>query len=169
MDLEVFRPNAELEPAWLGGQGRQACGRQGNQVPLHLHALGSRAARQKVHAGAANEPADEGVAGILEELLRAPELKYAPLVHDDHMVREGQSLVLIMGDIDHGRPIALVNLLELATELPFQVRIDHGERLVEKNRRDIGADRKSTRLNSSHVAITYAVFWLKKKRLSYAK
>src|SRR5690606_18207396 len=82
MDLEVFRPNAELEPAWLGGQGRQACGRQGNQVPLHLHALGLRAARQKVHAGAANEPADEGVAGILEELLRAPELKYAPLVHD---------------------------------------------------------------------------------------
>src|SRR5690625_5960181 len=25
-------------------------------------------------------------------------------------------------------------------------------------------DRKSTRLNSSHVAISYAVFWLKKKR-----
>src|SRR5690625_6753277 len=26
-------------------------------------------------------------------------------------------------------------------------------------------DRKSTRLNSSHVAISYAVFWLEKKRL----
>src|SRR5439155_27023536 len=29
---------------------------------------------------------------------------------------------------------------------------------------DIGEDRKSTRLNSSHVAISYAVFCLKKKK-----
>src|SRR5690625_926893 len=29
---------------------------------------------------------------------------------------------------------------------------------------DLGADRKSTRLNSSHVAISYAVFCLKKKK-----
>src|SRR5256885_7405067 len=27
-----------------------------------------------------------------------------------------------------------------------------------------GQDRKSTRLNSSHLVISYAVFWLKKKR-----
>src|SRR5690625_7709582 len=30
---------------------------------------------------------------------------------------------------------------------------------------DIGRDRKSTRLNSSHVAISYAVFCLKKKNI----
>src|SRR5690625_6520470 len=30
-----------------------------------------------------------------------------------------------------------------------------------------GADRKSTRLNSSHVAISYAVFCLKKKNIKY--
>src|SRR5690625_5640595 len=30
---------------------------------------------------------------------------------------------------------------------------------------DVAADRKSTRLNSSHVAISYAVFCLKKKKL----
>src|SRR5437870_11360332 len=33
-----------------------------------------------------------------------------------------------------------------------------------KARRDAGRDRKSTRLNSSHVAISYAVFCLKKKK-----
>src|SRR2546422_2333918 len=38
-----------------------------------------------------------------------------------------------------------------------EVRI--GERL-----RDLGADRKSTRLNSSHGYISYAVFCLKKKK-----
>src|SRR3712207_7423554 len=31
--------------------------------------------------------------------------------------------------------------------------------------RDCGADRKSTRLNSSHANISYAVFCLKKKKL----
>src|SRR5437870_9239038 len=32
-----------------------------------------------------------------------------------------------------------------------------------------GVDRKSTRLNSSHVAISYAVFCLKKKKLKLKK
>src|SRR2546430_5366242 len=32
-----------------------------------------------------------------------------------------------------------------------------------------GADRKSTRLNSSHSQISYAVFCLKKKRLRYVQ
>src|SRR5207249_8255207 len=43
------------------------------------------------------------------------------------------------------------------------------EGLVRAGRRDLGADgaeidRKSTRLNSSHVSISYAVFCLQKKR-----
>src|SRR3712207_9583440 len=37
--------------------------------------------------------------------------------------------------------------------------VEHGERLV----RDHVADRKSTRLNSSHANISYAVFCLEKK------
>src|SRR5690625_6919277 len=39
-----------------------------------------------------------------------------------------------------------------------------GSVLLEINTRGLG-DRKSTRLNSSHVAISYAVFCLKTKRL----
>src|SRR5690625_6878422 len=44
--------------------------------------------------------------------------------------------------------------------------------IVDANKEDIGLilgsiflDRKSTRLNSSHVAISYAVFCLKKKKI----
>src|SRR5439155_26523401 len=37
---------------------------------------------------------------------------------------------------------------------------------LEANGGGEGTDRKSTRLNSSHVAISYAVFCLKKKRLT---
>src|SRR2546427_7622453 len=35
---------------------------------------------------------------------------------------------------------------------------------LARNRRDVGEDRKSTRLNSSHSQISYAVFCLKKKK-----
>src|SRR5690349_23473837 len=37
---------------------------------------------------------------------------------------------------------------------------------AEMRARELGADRKSTRLNSSHVEISYAVFCLKKKRIN---
>src|SRR5437870_12646041 len=41
-------------------------------------------------------------------------------------------------------------------------RVEHDEVAVDADRRD----RKSTRLNSSHVAISYAVFCLKKKKIT---
>src|SRR5690625_6959939 len=53
--------------------------------------------------------------------------------------------------VDAGEGLALVEGLAVAVEAAVVVR---GE----------GGDRKSTRLNSSHVAISYAVFCLKKKR-----
>src|SRR5690606_42081797 len=40
----------------------------------------------------------------------------------------------------------------------------HGADRPQAGGRDAGEDRKSTRLNSSHVKISYAVFCLKKKR-----
>src|SRR3989442_10030405 len=46
------------------------------------------------------------------------------------------------------------------------VDLDHvGERLADRadGERGVDGDRKSTRLNSSHVRISYAVFCLKKK------
>src|SRR5699024_12396381 len=43
-------------------------------------------------------------------------------------------------------------------------KCDHFEELQEKFYRQINLDRKSTRLNSSHVSISYAVFCLKKKK-----
>src|SRR5690625_6326365 len=46
------------------------------------------------------------------------------------------------------------------TARPRLVRLDGSDHRVATT----GADRKSTRLNSSHVAISYAVFCLKKKK-----
>src|SRR5205814_10450188 len=45
-----------------------------------------------------------------------------------------------------------------ASELPSFVAVE-----ITKDVRSLAADRKSTRLNSSHLGISYAVFCLKKK------
>src|SRR5438874_7157911 len=58
--------------------------------------------------------------------------------------------------LHRGDRLADVARLELGELLP--VRLDRGAQ------RRQGEDRKSTRLNSSHVEISYAVFCLKKKK-----
>src|SRR2546426_3962457 len=45
----------------------------------------------------------------------------------------------------------------------------HEGRLRRPRGRDLPADRKSTRLNSSHLVISYAVFCLKKKKKKWTK
>src|SRR5689334_23757713 len=66
----------------------------------------------------------------------------------------------------------VVVVLDLAKQLPEPVR-RHDEPTPEPERRQLTAagerDRKSTRLNSSHSSISYAVFCLKKKKFSAAK
>src|SRR5256885_5495582 len=44
--------------------------------------------------------------------------------------------------------------------------VDHGRGCDEQKRRRDKRDRKSTRLNSSHLVISYAVFCLKKKNIT---
>src|SRR5690625_5437978 len=47
--------------------------------------------------------------------------------------------------------------------------VDADTRELDKNQASSIIDRKSTRLNSSHVAISYAVFCLKKKKIQVYK
>src|SRR5438045_8070432 len=49
---------------------------------------------------------------------------------------------------------------DMLVACPSRAMLGHGEVGLERNRRP---DRKSTRLNSSHLGISYAVFCLKKK------
>src|SRR5438034_7877288 len=66
------------------------------------------------------------------------------------------------GELKHG-PLALVD-----DEMPVIVLAPHDELLekLKSNLQEVRArgDRKSTRLNSSHTVISYAVFCLKKKK-----
>src|SRR5688572_31235804 len=63
----------------------------------------------------------------------------------------------------------------LHARLPGRVRLQLGDRFAHRARDQREAilmmipDRKSTRLNSSHSQISYAVFCLKKKKKRYIK
>src|SRR5690349_22085605 len=52
---------------------------------------------------------------------------------------------------------------ERGREAPGSIRRRARDRRRPRRSRGAGRDRKSTRLNSSHVEISYAVFFLKKK------
>src|SRR5699024_12400817 len=58
-------------------------------------------------------------------------------------------------------------LVEYRKIVPFDLEvahINHGVRGKDAENDEVFSDRKSTRLNSSHVSISYAVFCLKKKK-----
>src|SRR5207249_7479519 len=73
---------------------------------------------------------------------------------------------------EHGPPMEVVsNVLTLeirpAPEAWVKAQIDSAVKVLDapiKPRANAARDRKSTRLNSSHVSISYAVFCLKKKK-----
>src|SRR5207247_997965 len=121
--------------------------------------------------------------GEMDKLLRLEELLHRRVVGQDEAVRAVADAVLRArsGIKDPNRPIGSflflgptgVGKTELARALASTlfddeanlIRIDMSE-YMEKHTvaRLIGADRKSTRLNSSHEWISYAVFCFKKKK-----
>src|SRR5207249_10821623 len=66
--------------------------------------------------------------------------------------------VMLSGETSVGKfPVGAVHVMSRVAEVTEQYLIGQGERHELP-------DRKSTRLNSSHVSISYAVFCLKKKK-----
>src|SRR3712207_8175900 len=74
-------------------------------------------------------------------------------LHRRHVLRLVDDEMLVLDD---GLGLAL----DAAVDLQHQVEEDGEVLLVHR----AGVDRKSTRLNSSHANISYAVFCLKKKK-----
>src|SRR5437660_5134583 len=92
------------------------------------------------------------------------------LVHEDgEAAADGKERREVVGDDDDRDAEARIQLRDERIDATRGARIEIGGGLVEKENPRIqrerpgSADRKSTRLNSSHVATSYAVFCLKKK------
>src|SRR5690554_1091351 len=67
------------------------------------------------------------------------------------------------------REISQFNIKIALKEIPDSEYYQTFEALAEKRLQQLELDRKSTRLNSSHVRISYAVFCLKKKKKQIKK
>src|SRR5207253_9228276 len=89
-----------------------------------------------------------------------PTAIYTLSLHDAlpiYRVADGQ-------ETDHQQPL---HLQRAQTERKLLHGADYAARARPIQGASLPGDRKSTRLNSSHVAISYAVFCLKKKTTSY--
>ena len=83
--------------------------------------------------------ADKGVLRTFEKLDRRADLNDLAVLHHHNLIGEGQSLGLVVRDVDHRSLHALVQFLQLRAQLPFEVRVDHRQRLVEHDDIDVVA------------------------------
>src|SRR2546430_6211364 len=83
---------------------------------------------------------------------------------DTTLFRSGaRRVVLLVADVSHVDAAELRVVLRRSRESPVA---GGGEQARHRQTRPVEADRKSTRLNSSHSQISYAVFCLKKKKMT---
>ena len=68
-------------------------------------------------------------------------------MHHDDGVGEGERLGLVMRDIDHREIELAVKRLQLRAQLPFQLGVDHRQRLVEQDGGDVGAHETAAERN----------------------
>src|SRR5437667_6901526 len=82
------------------------------------------------------------------------------MVYHTRMVARGRQRALVLGDLPFGSYQASPRrAVESAVRL-----VKEGGAEAVKLEGGLAIDRKSTRLNSSHITISYAVFCLKKKK-----
>ena len=132
---DELRPHAQLQVFCPLGRGHRLG--QGQRRAGDNRLAARDLAGQDIHARRADEITDEGMGRPFKKLLRRPHLHHLALVHHHHFVREGQGFGLIVGHINHGVIKFAVQMFELGAQLPFKVRVDHRQRLVEKNGRHV--------------------------------
>src|SRR5688500_19474283 len=90
------------------------------------------------------------------------ERAFGVLLRGESAHRDRRYVGALLEPADEGAAV-LAGHLDVADDDVGTTRLEHRHRLRRvARRRDV--DRKSTRLNSSHLVISYAVFCLKKKK-----
>src|SRR5438034_7745860 len=85
---------------------------------------------------------------------RAPLFPYTTLFRSEDAIQQAASLIAAAE-----RPLMMIGRGVIISGAYAEVR-----ELAERTGMPVRSDRKSTRLNSSHTVISYAVFCLKKKK-----
>ena len=84
------------------------------------------------HIRRADEAGDERGGGFVVDLVRAADLFDLAFVHDDDLVGELHRLLLVVGDQQAGHAQLTVKLIEPATQVLADLRIERAERFVQE-------------------------------------
>src|SRR2546429_4198606 len=94
---------------------------------------------------------------------------YTTLFRSQHVKENGLDLVLLdieMPEVSGFDALKMLRKDYSPSQLPIIMVTARNQREDIVRALNLGADRKSTRLNSSHGYISYAVFCLKKKKIN---
>ncbi len=87
---------------------------------------------EEVHRRASDEAGHEAAGGCVVDLERRADLADDSAVHDHDPVSHRHRFYLVVRDVDHRRPNALVQAFQLRAHVNAQLRIQVGKRLVEE-------------------------------------
>src|SRR5262245_64113487 len=146
---------------------RQMAGRFDRHEPRPWHCLEQRRAEFKGHRLVLLPPNRKDRSRMLTDALQLWALVECRIVHGGRQLGASKPAILDLFAISVRpvrKPLRLVKIAQLGISPPALLEdgreeVPQSRQVVEK--RDL--DRKSTRLNSSHLGISYAVFCLKKK------
>src|SRR2546426_4371083 len=95
---------------------------------------------------------------------QAVDLSHVRVEHDLYVLRKTSGLAFSLAGALHALGAVVVNPYPVTAALRDKII---SFRILQAAGIPTPADRKSTRLNSSHLVISYAVFCLKKKKIDY--
>src|SRR5690606_4755676 len=166
--VEILLQHARL--ARIVVQCARECGLEPGQVRTALVRVDVVDERERVLVVAVVVLERELDVGLLALCLDVDDLRVQRLARAAQELDELDDAALVVVDLGARRALALVGERDLEAAVqerelaqPVREGVEVEAQLREDLRVRLERDRKSTRLNSSHVKISYAVFCLKKK------
>ena len=74
----------------------------------------------------------KGILRLVVDIHRCADLLDATFRHDDHRVRHGEGLLLVMGDENKGDACGLLQVFQLLLHVLAQLQVESGQRLVQQ-------------------------------------
>ena len=123
----------------------RCCGRQRHPQRSVHRVVTVHRGRQQVHRGRADEPGDEEVDRLREQLAGRRHLLQQALVEHGHPVTHRHRLDLVVGDVDGRHPEPVLQRRDLGAGLDPQLGVEVGQRLVHQEHRRLAHDRPAHR------------------------
>ena len=124
---------------------RASAGGRASRAAPRTSRPSSTVAGTRFIGGLPRKPATNGVGGPAIDLERRADLHDLALVHDADAAAHRHRLDLVVGDVDHGRAEAPVQLDQLAARRDAQRRVEVRQRLVEQEDLRVAHDRAAER------------------------